>query len=80
MAKLLAQGKEQPVKLFLILGIEVPGGFVGKDYGRIVDQGTCDGNPLFFPTRKLGRFVTFAGLQIQDLKQFVRPFFYFRFF
>ena len=38
-------------------GVEVAGGFVGQQYGRIVDQGTCNGYALHLSTRHLVRLV-----------------------
>ena len=38
-------------------GIEVSGRFVGKNYCRIVDQGTCNGYPLHLPAGHLVGFV-----------------------
>src|SRR5256885_2303560 len=34
-------------------GIEIPGGFVGKQEGRLQDQRTSDGDPLLLSAREL---------------------------
>ena len=39
------------------LAIEVAGRFVGPDDGRLVDQGTCNGDALTLATRQLGGLV-----------------------
>ena len=37
--------------------VQVAGGFIGKNYFRIVDKRPCDGYPLLFAAGKLLRLI-----------------------
>src|SRR6266851_6601604 len=52
---------------FGIFGVEVPGGFVGKEDFRLVDDGAGDGHALLFAAGELGGLVVQAALEAQHL-------------
>ena len=49
-------GKEEH-KLFASLRVEVAGGFVGEEDGRVVDERSGDGDPLLFAAGEVARLV-----------------------
>ena len=46
LVEFLAEDQEHFVEFLFILAVQVPGGLIGQDDGRIIDQGPCNGNPL----------------------------------
>ena len=76
LAEFLTQAKKQAVQLFLIMGIQISGWFVGKNDCRIVDQRPGNCHTLFFTTRKLRRFMVKTVIEFKDREQLFGPWFY----
>jgi hypothetical protein len=52
--------EQQIENVSAVLGVEIASGFVGKDDGRLQDEGSGQCNPLLFTTRKLDWVVMHA--------------------
>ena len=63
---------EQREDLVGALAIEVAGGLVGDDDGRVVDDGARDGDALLLPARELPRVVAHAVLEADDAERRLR--------
>lgn len=57
---------EEGHEFFPGFGVEVTGGFVREEDGRVVDERSCDGDPLLFAAGELARLVA-ASITKTDL-------------
>ena len=60
---------EEVEDLLAGLGVQVAGGLVGQQQGRVVDQGPGDGHPLLLAAGELGRLVVQAVPQPHPVEQ-----------
>ena len=60
---------EQIHDLFAGLRIQVPGGLVGEDDGRVIDQGSGDGHALALSAGELVGLVVHARFQVHDAQR-----------
>ena len=59
----LMLGSEQVENLFPGLFIEIASGFIGKEHRRLVDERSCNGDPLAFASGE------FPGTMVQAMSQ-----------
>ena len=63
LAEAVAQREEQAVDIFFGGGVEIAGGFVGKEHRGAVDQGAGDGDALLLSAGELAGIGVFLALQ-----------------
>ena len=65
----LAEVEEELVELLLVLRVEAAGGFVGKDNGGVIDEGTGDSHALLLAAREFGGLMVGTVGKAEEVKQ-----------
>ena len=71
LAELVTQVEEQPVQVFLVLGVEGAGGLVGQDHGRVVHQCPSHSDTLLLTARQFVGLMRGTVTQSHKTQQFL---------